>query len=118
MSVADSSSIAVFAPGLDLHVPPDCRQIETPGDLAGALRDPQGLAAMVVWGPAIPESAVERMADAIRASGIQCIEVRPERWDGRTPSPLSAACRGVISGFGIAGILAALDFLRAELRRP
>jgi hypothetical protein len=41
------------------------------------------------------------VASAVTASGRPCIEVRSERWDGESPSPLSAACRGVISGFGV-----------------
>ena len=51
------------------------------------------------------------IADAVRARTGQTIEVRSERWDGETPSPLSAACRGVISGFGAAGAVRAIEAL-------
>ena len=49
------------------------------------------------------------VAAAIVRAGVRVIEVRAARWDGRTHSALSAACRGVISGFGIvAGVKAAV----------
>ncbi len=54
------------------------------------------------------------IADAVRARTGQTIEVRSERWDGETPSPLSAACRGVISGFGAAGAVRAIEALRGS----
>ncbi len=47
------------------------------------------------------------VASAVRTSGRSCIEVRSQRWDGETPSPLAAACRGIVAGFGVAGVIAA-----------
>ncbi len=58
--------------------------------LSDALHDPDGV-----------------VASAVRNSGRPCIEVRSQRWDGETPSPLAAACRGVVAGFGVAGVIAA-----------
>ena len=40
------------------------------------------------------------------------IEVRRGAWDGETPEAVSAACAGVIAGFGIAGVSAAVALLR------
>lgn len=54
---------------------------------------------------------------ATKARGAPVIEVRSGRWDGETQSPVSAACRGVISGFGVAGIAAAVALLVREAAR-
>lgn len=54
----------------------------------------------------------ETIAAAVRSSGARVLEVREERWDGFSASPLSAACRGVIAGFGANGISAAIAALR------
>lgn len=56
-------------------------------------------------------------AHAIRAAAPAVVEVRAERWDGRTWSPLAAACRGVIAGFGAGGVAAALRFFETEGER-
>jgi hypothetical protein len=45
------------------------------------------------------------LADSARAS----IAVLLRRWDGFEPLPLAASCRGIISGFGIAGVGAAIE---------
>jgi len=67
----------------------------------------------VILSDALLESAAA-VSFAIKTSGRSCIEVRSERWDGETESPLSAACRGVIAGFGIAGVAAAVALLLGE----
>jgi 3-dehydroquinate dehydratase len=56
----------------------------------------------------------DAVAAAVKAAGRPVIEVRAHRWDGETPSLVSAACRGVISGFGDAGIVCAVRLLCAE----
>ena len=56
------------------------------------------------------------LAALIRELGRTVIEVRGEPWDGASPSPLSAACRGVISGFGLAGVRAAAALFQREFR--
>ena len=56
---------------------------------------------------------LEALAIVVRERPGQCIEVRFERWDGESPSPLSAACRGVISGFGPNGVRQAVAVLSA-----
>lgn len=44
----------------------------------------------------------------------RCIAVLCGRWDGFAPLPLVAACRGIISGFGAAGIAAAAGQLARQ----
>ena len=66
----------------------------------------------VVWSDGLAEDSLEAVAAAIRDRQGDCIEVRSEAWDGRTFSPLSAACRGVISGFGERGLAAAVALIR------
>jgi hypothetical protein len=56
----------------------------------------------------------ERVAAAIRASTRDVIEVRAARWNGTDESPVSAACRGAIAGFGPAAIACALRLLDAS----
>ncbi|HJP40384.1 MAG TPA: hypothetical protein QGF35_01575 [Dehalococcoidia bacterium] len=52
-----------------------------------------------------------KIAHAIRAGSKEPIEVRSDRWNGASPSPISSACRGVISGFGPGGVQQAIEML-------
>ena len=52
------------------------------------------------------------VAAAAAAVDGTVIEVRRGAWDGETPEAVSAACAGVIAGFGIAGVSAAVALLR------
>ncbi len=54
------------------------------------------------------------VADAIAAVTGTVIQVELESWDGVTHSAVSAACAGVIAGFGTAGIAAAVALLRND----
>jgi hypothetical protein len=81
-------------------------------DLVAALAQPHDAAVIVT--DALPEASFEPVAAAIRASAKPCIEVRSKRWDGESFSLVSAACRGVISGFGADGLLAAVGVVAAE----
>ena len=54
---------------------------------------------------------LDSLAAIIRERTGPCIEVRSERWDGETQSPVSAACRGVISGFGANAVRRAAELL-------
>lgn len=54
---------------------------------------------------------LDSLANAIRDRTSACIEVRMVRWDGETQSPVSGVCRGVISGFGMAGVVRAVGVL-------
>lgn len=51
------------------------------------------------------------LAAAIAAHPASCIEVRAAAWDGESGSPVAAACRGVISGFGTDGVRRAIELL-------
>jgi len=73
----------------------------------------EGCTGAVVVSDGFPPPALNALAAAARQAVVPVIEVRAERWDGQSPSPLSAACRGVISGFGDAGIRAAVELLLA-----
>lgn len=77
--------------------------------LAGA-----GGTAVVLVSDALPEGSGPAVATAVRAAGRPAVEVRSAPWDGVSPSPVSAACRGVISGFGAGGVGAALRVLRRD----
>lgn len=55
------------------------------------------------------------VAGAVRAREGTVIEVRSARWDGETASPVSAACRGVISGFGLRGLEVAVSLAIGDL---
>jgi hypothetical protein len=69
------------------------------GEMAAEVR--VGSGPLVVVSDGLNVDDLKMVASAVTASGRPCIEVRSERWDGESPSPLSAACRGVISGFGV-----------------
>ena len=61
--------------------------------------------------------AGDRRGDAEVAGAVagvtgSVIQVELESWDGVTHSAVSAACAGVIAGFGTAGIVAAVALLR------
>ncbi|MFN0095744.1 MAG: hypothetical protein ACKVVT_13330 [Dehalococcoidia bacterium] len=81
-------------------------------DVLAALGAPAD--AVVLLSDLVPETNRMIIAGAVKQGGRPVIEVRSERWDGESDSPLSAACRGVISGFGLAGIEAAVALLRRE----
>ena len=66
----------------------------------------------VIWSDDVDEESLEAVAAAVRDRAGACIEVRGKGWDGQTLSPLSAACRGVISGFGAGGVAAAVGLAR------
>ncbi|MBI2766223.1 MAG: hypothetical protein HYX53_09960 [Chloroflexi bacterium] len=70
-----------------------------------------GFAGAVLLSDGIAGTDLEAVAAAVRRARKPVIEVRNHGWDGMMPSPLSAACRGVISGFGPAGVQAALAVL-------
>ena len=62
----------------------------------------------------IPPTYEAIVASAIRQANRPVVEVRTQRWDGELLSPVSAVCRGVISGFGLSGVEAAVALLRRE----
>jgi hypothetical protein len=62
----------------------------------------------------LDDEDLDSLAAAIKERTGQVIEVRLSAWDGETHSPVSAVCRGVISGFGADGIVRAVDLLRRQ----
>jgi hypothetical protein len=103
-------NVAVFAPeGCDLPVLAEGVEIvrySGAAGLAGRLRG-YDAAVLVSDGLADPDA----VAGEIRALGLPVIEVQAARWDGETHSALTAACRGVIAGFGAAAVRYALEAL-------
>ena len=69
--------------------------------------------AVVIVSDGLRPEDIPAVAEAVRASNKRCIEVRSGAWDGATFSPLSAACVGVVSGFGAAGVSRAVELLCA-----
>jgi hypothetical protein len=80
--------------------------------LAEAVR--AGSRPLVLISDGLDAAGLEALAAAVGESGRPCIEVRSERWDGQSPSPLSAACRGVIAGFGVAAAHQAAALLATQ----
>ncbi len=103
---------------LALGVPPGAAEravvvrYTTVADIQAALAS--GAGPVILRSDGLDDSSVTAAAHAVRAAAMTVIEVRSERWDGASYSELSAACRGVISGFGADGILAALALLERE----
>ena len=110
------SPIAVFVPLECGEVPDGLGEVTVAGyesqrQLCALMAEMPGVQAVIV-SMEFTDEEQGWIADAIRIVNITAIEVRCDRWDGFTPSRLSAACRGVISGFGMAGVPAALAILR------
>lgn len=82
---------------------------QTAFDAAISLRASDAPAVLVTDG--LDPEDLDTLAAALRERSGTCIEVRLGPWDGETHSPLSGACRGVISGFGQHGIVRALEYL-------
>ena len=59
----------------------------------------------------IPAEEADAVVTALRDRPAACIEVRLAPWDGESHSPISAACRGVIAGFGVVGVVRAAELL-------
>ena len=72
------------------------------GDFDGAVIMSDGLDAREL-GPVI---------QAVLEIGKPVVEVRGDQWDGFSPMPLAAACKGAVTGFGLAGPWAAARSLR------
>ena len=82
---------------------------QTAFDAAVALRASDAPAVLVTDG--LDAEDLDTLAAALRERRGECIEVRMGPWDGETHSPVSGACRGVISGFGADGVRRAAEYL-------
>lgn len=65
----------------------------------------------VLWSDPLDGEAAAGLATSIATRTAPVVEVRSEGWDGVSHSPLNAACRAVIAGFGPAAIPAAVTAL-------
>jgi 3-dehydroquinate dehydratase len=103
-------SVTVFAPtAVELPLLPDDVAVvryATVRELVRGLRE--GMRAVIVTDGLAGGDAV---AHALRSLGVSAIEVQSERWDGETHSQLTAACRGVIAGFGAGAVAYAVAAL-------
>lgn len=81
-------------------------------EATAALRDHSDPA--VLWSDGLFQDDPTDLAATVRGRSAATIEVRSHRWDGLTPSRLSEACRGVISGFGPGGVTRAVELLLAS----
>lgn len=70
--------------------------------------------AAVLMTDAIPPADAEMVAKAVKRAARPVIEVQGAQWEGTETSPISAACRGVISGFGVDGVVAAVRLIEQE----
>lgn len=85
-------------------------------ELERLLAEP-ALTGAVLLSDGIPAADHDAIAGVVASSEVSVIEVRVAGWDGVSGSPLSAACRGVISGFGENGVWRAFALLQ-ETARP
>jgi 3-dehydroquinate dehydratase len=110
--------IVVLAPARHAYELPDLGKdvrVLAYANLAEAIGGlPDAAVPAVIWSDGLFEDGPTEIAPLVRARAAATIEVRADRWDGRTPSHLSAACRGVISGFGVDGVKRAVELLRSE----
>lgn len=58
----------------------------------------------VIWLDALTPAELDHLEQVLSSDGDSSIAVHGERWDGFTAVPLAAHVRGVIGGFGLAGI--------------
>lgn len=101
----------------DGYLAAGCRIVEwhVPEDILRALAGlDASVSGAVLMADGLPEGSLAQIIEAVRACGAPVVEVRSEQWDGFTPSPLAAACKGVVSGFGIEGAWAAAEALRSS----
>ena len=110
--------IVVLAPAKHAHELPDLGKdvrVVAYGNLAEAIGAlPDAAVPAVIWSDGLFEDDPTEIAPLVRVRVAATVEVRASRWDGRTPSHLSAACRGVIAGFGVDGVKRAVELLRSE----
>ena len=82
----------------------------TPAEMVRAIHTEP---AAVLLSDGLAEDDALLVAAAIHESGATVIEVNAHRWDGETHSRLTATCKGVIAGFGLAAVPRALQALDA-----
>ncbi len=91
-------------PGVELH------RYTSPLDIPGILANCPLPA--LLFRDDLEAAHAGRVADAIRAHPAPVIIVSARPWDGETPDPVAAVCRGVVAGFGYRAIDRVLEILR------
>ena len=99
----------------------DFLQSNVEGDLVTAVGESAGRYDGVVFNPAAYTHTSVALHDAIKASGVPCVEVHlsnvAAREEFRRRSFTAPACIGQVAGFGADSYLLALDGLVGYLRR-
>lgn len=83
-------------PGAEVH------RYSSPLDIPGLLSSSPLPAILVCDG--IGPAHAARVADAVRAHPAPVIAISSQPWDGETPDPIAAACRGIVAGFGYGAV--------------
>ncbi|GIW13733.1 MAG: hypothetical protein KatS3mg062_1172 [Tepidiforma sp.] len=83
-------------PGAEVH------RYRSPLDIPGILRG--SALPVILVRDRIPPEHSGAVAEAVRAHPADVIAVGSAPWDGATPDPLAAACRGIVSGFGYGAV--------------
>ena len=73
-----------------------------------------GVSGIVVVSDDVDSDLAVLIAGMLGNGAPPAIEVHSDRWDGFHHSLLSEACREVISGFGVRGVVAAIQLLTDE----
>ncbi len=101
-------SVSVFAPPTAAlpTLPADVKVVRfgTAHELVAALRGPENI---VLVSDGLRGG--DAVAHAIRTAGVTVIQVQSEKWDGEEHSALTAACKGVIAGFGLSAVAYAIS---------
>ena len=74
-------------------------------------------APVIIWLDGLAPSEIQHLEALIAKTGSRPIGVLGARWDGFATIPLAAHCRGVVSGFGYAGLRAAITTLQESPAR-
>lgn len=109
-----SAVLVLIPPGLDAGaLPPGASPLRLTAVSAALDALHSSPAPAVICTDTLAAEDLPRLAHAIRERAAPCIEVRSGPWDGESTSPVAAACRGVISGFGTGGLQRAAALLAA-----
>jgi hypothetical protein len=90
-------------PGAELH------RYRSALDIPGILRS-SPLPAILIR-DRVEHAHAAKVAEALRAHPAPVIAVSTAPWDGETPDPIAAACRGIVAGFGYGAVGRLLEVL-------
>ncbi len=86
-------------------------RVVTAGQAINGLLNARGDVVLCIDGLAGVEHDGRGLAAAVADVDGTVLEVRLKPWDGETHAPESAVSAGVIAGFGVAGVIIAVDLL-------